>query len=204
MMSTFFQKYFVFIGDTMNNPGATPDMGAISEIGYPMIGMMVAGVLATSMVVTVVYSFMIIYSEKGHGDISVDEIWQRVKRDYLMIVISALVIAVLSYIGMIFLILPGIAFSVYACLVLFIQVKERKGFFAALSRSFQLVKSNWWATFGLILVTYFIVSVVSFVFAIPMYSVMMYNMFHDMEAGGMGFATETSASQQLLSIMYNY
>lgn len=44
--------------------------------------------------------------------------------------------------------------------------------FASLGRCFQLIKGNWWNTFGLMLVTSLLQSTLTYVFAIPMYAVM--------------------------------
>jgi hypothetical protein len=45
--------------------------------------------------------------------------------------------------------------------------------FAAIGRCFQLIRGQWWATFGLLIVAVFLQSMLTIVFAIPQYAVMM-------------------------------
>lgn len=49
---------------------------------------------------------------------------------------------------------------------------EEVSVFGALRRSFQLIRGNWWATFGLLLVISFIQGAVSVVFLVPFYATM--------------------------------
>jgi hypothetical protein len=50
---------------------------------------------------------------------------------------------------------------------------EDLGIFASMRRSFQLIWGKWWSTFGLLFVASLIQGMVSIVFALPQYAVMM-------------------------------
>jgi hypothetical protein len=71
------------------------------------------------------------------------------------------------FIGFLFLIIPGIYLMVPFTFVLYVKVIEDKDLGDTLSRCFQLVKSRWWATFGIIILAYLIISVVGWLFSIP-------------------------------------
>ncbi len=53
----------------------------------------------------------------------------------------------------------------------------------AVSESFHLVKGNWWSTFGTIFVTSMIGSLASYILIIPIYAIMMVQMFSSIDSG---------------------
>ena len=73
-----------------------------------------------------------------------------------------------------------LAIYVAIALSLFFPVlwMEDRGVFSTVGRCFQLIRGNWWATFGLILVATFLQSMLSFVFILPQYAVMFGKMLH--------------------------
>jgi hypothetical protein len=78
--------------------------------------------------------------------------------------------------------------------IFIVRAYERLGFFEALVRSFKLVQGKWWSTFGLIVVLYIIVMVVSYVFMRPRYVITLVSSLHNtgvegVEAPGSGLQT---------------
>jgi hypothetical protein len=71
---------------------------------------------------------------------------------------------------------------------------------AALTRSFYLIRGKWWSTFGLGFVMVLIQSTISYVFAIPMYGLMMLNVFQLTKTGA---PNDTSLLMQAATLLYS-
>jgi len=74
----------------------------------------------------------------------------------------------------------GLVFYLAVGLSLFMPVLwlEDLGIFASIGRCFSLIKGQWWATFGLLMVAVFLQSMLTIVFALPQYAVMMGKLLH--------------------------
>lgn len=107
------------------------------------------------------------YEEKGRNGFSAADVWNRFARHFGAIIGYSIVAGFLMFVGFLFLIIPGIYLSVPFTFVLYVKVIEDKDLGDTLSRCFQLVKSRWWATFGIIILAYLIISVVGWLFSIP-------------------------------------
>jgi len=83
-----------------------------------------------------------------------------------MIGIGILVAIILTF-AAVFFIIPAVYLSIVLSLVVPIVMIEGKGFGEAFNRCFTLISGKWWSTFGLILVTSIIASVMALVFTIP-------------------------------------
>jgi len=135
-------------------------------------------------------SYMAIYREKGNVAATVEEVWGYVKYFFLRVFGSAILVAIMM-IGAI-LIVFGIMFAISSsntylaiflafllCIVPFvylypifslifpIMVFENSSFGYAFSRSFTIIKRNWWATFGSIFIMGLITWVASFIILVP-------------------------------------
>lgn len=72
---------------------------------------------------------------------------------------------------------------------------ERTNFFTGLARTFQLIKNNWWLTFGLGVVNVIIMYVVFFICYLPLYFLMMISMFASIDKSS---STNTSSMTGVL------
>ena len=77
---------------------------------------------------------------------------------------------------------------------------EDLGPMAALTRSFYLIKGKWWSTFGLGFVMVIIQSMISYIFAIPMYGLMALNVFQLTKTGA---EHDTSLLMQAATLLYS-
>lgn len=68
-----------------------------------------------------------------------------------VLVLAALLETAIVIGGLILLVVPGIIFAIYLSFVGIAVVLERRGVKDALSRSWDLVRGNWWRMFGLVL-----------------------------------------------------
>jgi hypothetical protein len=123
----------------------------------------------TSVITLVPIKFIQLYREKGAHHFSITEVWLATQRQIFMMLFTQLGLGVIILFAFIFLIIPGIYASVVLSLVIIIRVLENKNFSQAISRSVELIKKNWWFTFGFLLVMYLIVGIMSLVFQIPVY-----------------------------------
>lgn len=178
--------------------------------------------LLISSVVTIasINNYILLYGEKKSNQIEVDEVWGRVRQTFWMYLATLFLFSLLSMAVFLLLFLPVILLSAQspwftffgiiglmcallyilfgASLTFFIRAYEHTGFFAALFRSFQLVRSKWWSTFGLIMVLMFIVYTISYLFIIPWYVVTMISTLHSVTTNAL---QEPSTGWKLLTII---
>lgn len=171
--------------------------------------------LVTQMMLTTVYSFILIYLSKTEfTPISIDEIWDSVKQNFYKVLgLNAVIFFLfLIYLTIFLLIIVAVSggtsgsglgiflFFILFILLVFIMVKmclaymimlyERTGIWASIQRSFYLTKNKWWFSFGLIFVLSLIQSLMGFIFQIPQYIIMVTTMFNSLDGSGVSGVTE--------------
>jgi putative exporter of polyketide antibiotics len=162
--------------------------------------LMVFATLTFVLSISTINNYVILYSEKKSNKIEVPEVWDRVRQTfwmyfgtsllffllfiavYIVMVIPVAILGAISpalvFLGML-LFIVGLFYVLFgSSLTFFIRGYEKKGFFAALSRSFYLVRTKWWSTFGLIFLLSIIVGVISYIFMIPYYIVIFSTAMH--------------------------
>ncbi|MDH5379897.1 MAG: hypothetical protein OEW75_03540 [Cyclobacteriaceae bacterium] len=144
------------------------------------------------LLVVSVLEYINIYNEKKVSDISVAEVWDRVRKSFVhaffgsfFILLLFIVLGVLS--SMIFAVIVQVpvlsVFAVMGLIIFFIYlvvavslfnnilINERKGvsdFNEIIARCFYLVKGKWWSTFGILIISGIIVNILSTVLSIPL------------------------------------
>jgi len=93
-------------------------------------------------------SYIIIYQEKGNEAPMVEEVWSYFKFYFLRVLGAVIVITMISTIGAVFCLLPGIYLFTVLGLILPIIVIENATLNYSMSRCFQIIKNNWWTVFG--------------------------------------------------------
>jgi hypothetical protein len=121
---------------------------------------------------SVVLSYLMLYM-KGPEEIKITNVLGLAARKYTKILGLYLIIMIMSIIGFVLLVIPGIYLSVVLILVPYIVFFEDDPTFEAIARSFKLISGKWWSTFGLMFVVSFIVGIMQLVFSIPTYIVTM-------------------------------
>ncbi len=125
-------------------------------------------IFVSALLVTVVYAYLVLYVERENYDnITVAEVWERVKQHYLVVVVSVFVYSVLVVLGFMLLIIPGFIVIAALSFLFIIQIKEGLSLGAAFSRCFKLVSDNYLSTLGLILVTSILIFIISMVVMLP-------------------------------------
>ncbi|MGB3779839.1 MAG: hypothetical protein WA960_15870 [Tunicatimonas sp.] len=125
-------------------------------------------IFASALLVTVVYAYLVLYVEReDYDNITVAEVWERVKQHYLVVVVSTFVYSVLVVLGFMLLIIPGFIAIAALSFLFIIQIKEGLSLGAAFSRCFKLVSDNYLSTLGLIFVTSILIAIISMVVMLP-------------------------------------
>lgn len=181
----------------------------------------VFGVVCTVMLLSTTINYMKIYEEKRDGSIEVHEVWERVRKTFLMYLgtffgYGVLAIAVtllltlpvigitqvspfLTFLGILALLVLVVYLSVKSSLIFFVRGFEGLGFFPAMLRSFRLVKGKWWSTFGILFALSTLAGIISYIFIIPWYVVTFINAFHSLETG---VYQSPSTGNQIISILF--
>jgi hypothetical protein len=163
IMSTYYaQNTFSSIMQLMNGT---------SSYGGPSLLLIfitsVLGFLAHIFIAGLVPAYMAEYEEKGKNGFVSADVWGRFIRHLGAIIGYSLLASIMLVVGIIFLIVPGIYLSIPFAFILYVKIIEDRDFSGTLSRCFQLVRNNWWVTFGIIILAYLIVGVVGGLFSVP-------------------------------------
>lgn len=125
----------------------------------------------------VVFLFIKLHQEKN-ADFNVEEIWPAMVKVSVKLFFAMIVISIISIIAMIFLFIPGIYLGTVFALVGPIIVIEETGLGTAMSRSFTLIKGNWWKTFGIIIIGGLILYIFTIILSVPLIIVTAFKAFN--------------------------
>jgi len=119
------------------------------------ITMLVMLAMYTSSTVTIL-GFMTLYKQKGNIAPTTEELWEYFKYYFFRTLLGVFVVGILLAIGFMVCLIPGIWLYPILGLIFPIMIMENASFGYAFSRSFNLIKDNWWVTAGTILVIWII------------------------------------------------
>jgi hypothetical protein len=145
------------------------NMSTLNSIGLPFLFYILFVMLSVLLLNVVIYSFVILYEEKGVGNFDLNDIWQKSKSNFWMLFFTGIGYTFFVILGSVFLIIPGIYLAVTLSLIYMIRIREGIGFFSAFDRCTKLISKNWWFTFGFIIVIGLIQGFIGFIFYIPNY-----------------------------------
>jgi hypothetical protein len=114
-----------------------------------------------------VLSYMTLYKQKQNQVPEMDEMWGYFKFYFFKILGSSVVMGILLVVASLFCLIPGIYLYPIMALVLPIMVVENTSFNYAFNHSFRLIKDNWWATFGVLVVVFIILYVATMIIVVP-------------------------------------
>ncbi|MCZ4223804.1 hypothetical protein [Pedobacter rhodius] len=102
-------------------------------------------------------SYIGIYVKKGNQTPTTDEVWGYFKHYFLKVLGSSLLVSLMVGIGLVFCLIPGLWLLPFVSLVFPIMIIENGTFSYSFSRSFKLIKDNFWLTFGTLIIIWIIV-----------------------------------------------
>jgi len=147
-------------------------------------------VIAYFLVYAMSFAALAAYHDKGNVNIALSDITSRLWSYTGKLFLYALLMIFLMFlaIGLValpmfispafgFLFFPFFFVFMYFSIPLqmapYILVHEKTGYYESFKRAHLLIKNNWWATFGLLIVVSMIASMLSYLFAAPAYAVML-------------------------------
>jgi hypothetical protein len=113
------------------------------------------------------YSYLEVYIKKGKGNFELAEITPHLFSNSLIALGANMVLFIAVVIGVILCILPGLYFANTFSLLVMIAIFEKKGISSALTRSWNLVNSQWWNTLLLNILAIVILWGIGFFVSIP-------------------------------------
>ncbi|MCF6357451.1 MAG: hypothetical protein L3J54_06540 [Draconibacterium sp.] len=125
------------------------------------------GIFVQSLLIGTYYSYIEIYIKKGKGNFDLSDIKTQLFSNSLLALSAGFIVFILTMIGIVMCIVPGIYFANTFSIVVMIALFERKGLGNAMSRSWKLVNSQWWNTLLINIVGIAIIWIVGFVLTLP-------------------------------------
>ncbi|MDR0825507.1 MAG: hypothetical protein LBN74_10465 [Prevotella sp.] len=119
------------------------------------------------------FCYMVAYEESTDGVVNSADVWAKVRKSALPLIGYGIIYFILVLIGTMLCFIPGIIIGVYLSLYIYVYLVEDRGVVQTFQRSYDLVSHNWWVTFGLMILFWLIIIVISFVFTLPVYGTML-------------------------------
>ena len=148
---------------------ANPDF---QSFAIPFVLYIFFASLSYLMLTIVSYSYLTLYKEREPGTFDINDIWQKTKGSFWLILLTGLGSIIIIIFGMILLIIPGIYLAIALSIIYMVRLEEKTTFVDAISRCTKLISGNWWFTFGFIIVLGFIQGFLGFILYVPNYIVM--------------------------------
>ena len=137
--------------------------------------------ISFQLIITITYSCINLYIEKNTADFKVNDVWDRTKKDFFLILFTSIGTGILTVLGFIFFIIPGIYLSIALTIIYMVRLRENLSFMNSVSRCRKLITGNWWFTFALILILAVIEYFFSFIFTIPEYIAIFAGALHSLD-----------------------
>lgn len=119
-------------------------------------------------------SYITAYVNSGKGNFDHKDVWNIAKKNIGRYIGAGFLVGLMVGVGFILIYIPGIILGVFLSFVFIIIVFEELPAGQAISRSFAVVKGNWWFVFGLMLVFGMIMGFTSYMFMLPGYIIGMF------------------------------
>jgi hypothetical protein len=222
LVGSFVGQLFGMSQMAVNDPIGYQNFFATSSFWLKLMLMFIFILISGVITIATINNYILIYSEKRTNQIEVSEVWDRVRASFWMYFGSMILFALLAIAAYVILIIPIVVLGaispfligfgilimiggifyllVGASLTFIIQGYENKGFFQAIGRSFKLVQNKWWSTFGLVLILYLIMGVISYIPLIPFYIVLFMNSLHNVNANS--FESPSNSMQLWTTIFF--
>lgn len=137
--------------------------GTMFQSPLYLLNNLLGGILHAVLILSV-YGYLLrcVYPTQAGAPVTVADVWEVVKRQFVSTFFSLYGIWVLIILGFLVLLVPGIYLSVVLSLFFAVKVLEDTGFGTTISRCVNLASGKWWSTFGLLFI---MVLIIYFMFA---------------------------------------
>lgn len=160
--------YYTQVSSKIFNPGGyNPyEIGNTSAIFIGMLFLFITMILLYSVLFSTVLHYIKAYIKDEHA-IDVNEIKNQVTDNFMKFLGLGILSSLMIGFGAMLCVLPGIYFYVPLSVVFAIMVFEGGSTTEVISKSFDLIKGEWWVTFGTLLVVGVLVSLIGLIFSVP-------------------------------------
>lgn len=185
ILGLIFTNFFSSFTDLMGL-AEDPDVSRIGAVvGGSYFLMYIVVWLALSMIISVTYTYIRLYNEGVAKDTPVGDVLKLSLKKLGGVLLLSFMVYLTSFIGFILFFIPGIFLFVTLSLSFPIYFFE-EGIHPldAYSRSFKLIKSKWFSTLGILIVTALMGYFISMVFTIPffaVYAIELFTLFGDLQ-----------------------
>jgi hypothetical protein len=129
--------------------GATASANALSNLGKSFTGL---GILADLLSLLGIAAALVVLDLVYRGEeATVGKAYAKAFKRFLMLLLVSIVVFVSGTVGLILLIIPGVAVFTYFSQTMFLTVLDNEGF-GALGRSWRLVSGHFWRVLGIAVV----------------------------------------------------
>lgn len=125
------------------------------------------GIFVQSLLIGTYYSYIEVYIKKGKGNFDISEIKPHLFSNSLLALSAGFAVFILTMIGIVLCIVPGIYFANTFSIAAMVLLFERKGLGNAMSRSWKLVNFQWWNTLLLNIIGIIIIWAAGYVLSLP-------------------------------------
>ena len=140
---------------------------AMGSIAVYVLLTLILSIIAVNMMLCIVYSYIKMYVKFGREGFTINDVWREALKNFWHFILTSIIVGLIVMVGLGLCIIPGVYLSVALSLVFAIMMFEDQGLSSAFNRSFKLIKSKWWFTFGVFIVTGIIVYILSLLLSIP-------------------------------------
>jgi len=174
----FFSGPFILIGSILIGYGQfslislTENISSFSNISVVYILGIFFILLSMTVIINTVLSYVDIYIKLGSNNFQVEDVWTKVKQNFMKILGTNLLITIIyipiAIISIILFEIPFIYVAVATQLIYPILYFEKLSFGKAFYRCFKLIKERWFVTFGLITVCSMVLNFLSSAASLPL------------------------------------
>jgi hypothetical protein len=141
--------------------------GSQPSFGIELVLSSLSGIIAYFSISLVTYSFIALYREKGNQTPSVEEVWGYFKYYFFRFLTANFLLVCLAGLGFVFCIAPGVYLYPIISIIAAVMVFENGDLSYSFSRGFRLIKGEWWASFGAMMIIMMILYAIFIAIAIP-------------------------------------
>jgi len=168
VLSLLFRDIFTNAFD-FSKYGDADGMGSMfTQLGIDYVLMMTLSWVATMMIISVTYHFMIKYNNDDLDQFSIGELFTLALQKLPGLILLSFLIVIVVFLGFILLIIPGIYLAITLSLAYPVYLFEKDaGIGEAFTKPFKIISGKWWSTFGVIMIGWLMAYAVSLIFSIP-------------------------------------
>lgn len=174
--------------------GSLSSQGEINFSTFNIIGLVIFGLtIILGSLASIVYTGALVravgLADEGKN-IKISEVFGFAYHKFWHLLISSLLAGIFIFLGFLIFVIPGLALAIYFQFVMFVVIFENKWGMAAVKRSYEIVKGNFWWVVLIVVLTGLISSAVGYIpfigallafLLVPLWQVVYYLVYKDLQ-----------------------